>query len=149
MDLQKLPISREGVELFASQMVSDILDGRIDLKSLLYQKKIIEMTLERIFDNEEVKDMCIDAISQYGKEGAGYAGAKIEVMSRKTWDYSNTGDSAIEELMGKQELLKKKLATRQKFLQTIPSKGIADPETGEMIYPASNTSKDYIKITLK
>jgi len=147
--LEKLPISREGIALFAENMKADILEGRVDLKALLYQKKVIEMALEAVFKDEAVKKECIDTIEQYGKQGAGYAGAKIEVSGRKEWDYTKTGDSKIEELLSRQEQIKKEVATRQKFLQTIPSKGMADPETGEIIYPASYKQNDFIKVTIK
>lgn len=149
MNLAKLPISKKDISIFADSMKTQILDGDIDIKELLYQKAVIEKTLSAIFDDQQIKDFAIDTVESYGKEGAGYGEAKFEVGTRRSYDYSKCGDSKIESLDQSVKDLTKQKKDREKFLQFIPQSGIADPETGEIVYPAAVSVTTFIKTTLK
>jgi len=66
------------------------------------------------------------------------------------WDYSQTQDQILFDLEKQQEAIKALISDRQKMLKLIPVGGMADPETGNMIFkaaaPATSTT---VVVTLK
>ena len=138
--LELMPSTEEQVQSFSSQIKDQILSGAIDWKKLLYQKKLMEKTLDAIFKDKAVDDLISEEIEKYGKGGIGINDLKFELSGKTTFDFKNCGDSKVLEL---EEELKK----RKEFLKNIPASGIADPETGEMIYRASSTYSPFIKAT--
>ena len=130
--LELMPSTEEQVQSFSSQIKDQILSGAIDWKKLLYQKKLMEKTLDAIFKDKAVDDLISEEIEKYGKGGIGINDLKFELSGKTTFDFKNCGDSKVLEL---EEELKK----RKEFLKNIPASCIADPETGEMIYRASST----------
>lgn len=144
--LSYLPETRDQQARFVEQAKQEILNGIFDARELLFRKKIIQDTLDQIFDDPQVKSHMLDEIGRYGKDGAGWSDAKITVESRKTYSYENCGDTELTTLTAESEKAIKSLKERQKFLQTI-NKPVADPETGEMIYPAAYTQTDYFKVS--
>lgn len=144
--LSYLPETRDQQARFVEMAKQEILNGVFDAKELLFRKKIIEDTLDQIFKDEDVKKHLMSEIEKYGKGGAGYEGAKIEIGGKKEYDYSKCNDSEMNDLILKQEEIKKKVAERAKFLQTL-QKPVANPDTGELIYPAAYTQTDYFKVS--
>jgi hypothetical protein len=144
--LSYLPETREQQARFVEQAKSEILNGIFDARELLFRKKIIQDTLDQIFDDPQIKSHMLDEIGKYGKEGAAWGDAKITVESRKSYSYDNCGDTELAILSAESERATKGLKERQKFLQTLP-KPVANPETGEMIYPAACTQTDFFKVS--
>lgn len=146
--IELMPSTEEQIQSFSVQAKNKILSGEYDFKKFLYQKKMIEKTLEAIYEDEEVKELMHNEIEKYGKEGVGFNDLKFELGNRKTWDYSNTDDTELFALETQKKEIEKQIKERQKILQTA-KKPFADVETGEIIYPASYSEKTYIKTTTK
>lgn len=146
--LDVMPSTNEQVQKFTSLIKEEILSGRYDFKKFLQQKNFIEKSLAAISDDPQIKSLMIDEIEKYGKDGVGYNDLKFTVESRRNYDYSQTNDSTFLELEAKKKEIEAELKARQKFLQTI-QKPVADPETGELIYPASVKHTTYIKSSTK
>lgn len=144
--LSALPDTKEEQARFVGLAKMEILNGVFDARELLFRRKMIEDTLSQIFDDQDVKRHLMDEIGKYGKEGAGWGDAKITVESRKSYSYEYCGDTELSTLTTEKERLDKSLKDRQKFLQTL-SKPVADPESGELIYPAAYTQTDYFKVS--
>lgn len=141
-----MPETNEQIKNFAQQVKEQLLNGEYDYRKFLYQKRFIEKTLEAISEDKEVKDYLEKEIEKYGKEGSGFNDVRFELSERKTWDYSKTGDSTLSDLENKKKLIDEQIKARQKLLQTA-KKEFADVETGEIIFPASYSSKSYIRTT--
>lgn len=146
--IELMPSTAQQVDNFSNQITNAILNGEFDFKRFLYQKKMIEKTFEAISENEQVKAYLEKEIEKYGKEGVGFNDLKFELAGRKSWDYSQTGDSELFRLEEQKKDLEAKIKIRQKMLQTA-NKPFADVDTGEIIHPASYSEKTYIKTSVK
>lgn len=145
--LSYLPETRQQIQSFVRSAKAEILDGQWSAQELLYKKKMIDETLKQLFDDNEVKKYLMDEVEKFGKEGIGYQDAKIEIKSKRTFDFSKCGDSNYEKSKSEFDTLKKQISEREKFLKML-QKPIADPESGEMIQPPSFTTTDYFNVTL-
>ena len=47
------------------------------------------------------------------------------------------------------EAVKADIREREAMLKSLPASGMADPETGEMVYPPARSSRTIIKTTFK
>lgn len=144
--LFSFPENPEQVDTFLMSLKEEILSGIIDPKRLIIQKKIISDTLDALMNDIDVKRYLAEEIEKYGKEGAGYGSFKITKEQRRTYDYSQTGDSLILKFQDEAERYNQQLKGRQKFLQML-SKPMADPETGELIYPAAVSVSEFFKVS--
>lgn len=150
--LSILPGTKQEIASFAKKAKSEILNGQIDFKKLLYQKACIEKTLEAIFVDEEIKKHIEGEIEKYGKGGLGFYDATFEVQSKKSWSYDKTGDNEVAIYEQEKKSAEASLKERQKFLQTLLKPiEIVNSDTGEVetIYPAAYTETTYIKTTFK
>lgn len=145
--LSNLPETRQQIQSFVQSAKAEILDGQWSAQELLYKKKMIDETLKQLFDDADVKKHLMDEVEKYGKEGIGYQDSKIEIKSKRTFDFSKCGDNGYEKSKAEFDTLKKQISEREKFLKML-QKPIADPESGEMIYPASYTTTDFFTVTL-
>lgn len=144
--IEQMPSTNEQVDMFAQQVKQEILSGFYDYRQFLYQKVFIEKTLNTIYEDLEIKEYMQKEIEKHGKEGVGFNDVKYTIEGRKTWDYSQTGDSELADLLAQEKELKEKIKERQKILQ-VAKKPFANVETGEIIHPAFYTEKSYIKTT--
>lgn len=136
-------------ESFAAAIVSEIKEGNIDPLKIHMQLKSAEHLLKSTNENPEYKSLLLDAAEKHGKKFETY-NAEFQIKEAGTkWDYSNCGDDKLIELEFRINALTDQLKARQKFLQTIPAAGIADPETGAMLYPATKSSTTIVQCTLK
>ncbi|WP_418412972.1 hypothetical protein [Alistipes putredinis] len=65
------------------------------------------------------------------------------------YDYADCGDSKLYDMYATLESLKADIKERETMLRQLPVSGLADPETGEMLYPPVRSSKTSIKTTFK
>lgn len=136
-------------ESFAQAIVSEIKEGNIDPLKIHMQLKSAEHLLKSTNENPEYKSLLLEAAEKHGKKFETY-NAEFQIKEAGTkWDYSQTNDTTLFDMMRRAEDLDNKIKARQKFLQTIPAAGVADPETGEMLYPATKSSQTIVSCTLK
>lgn len=136
-------------EQFAALIIDEIKEGRTDPLKVHMQLKSCEHLMESVKENPEYKELVLEAASKHGKRFETY-NAEFETSEAGVkWDYSQTGDTVLDELMATKAELDAKIKDRQKFLQTIPESGMADPENGNMLYRASKSSTTIIKCKLK
>lgn len=144
--LFSFPETPEQIETFLQSLKEEILSGTLDPKRLIVQKKIISDCLEALLSDKEVKNCLMDEIEKYGKDGVGYGKFKITKEHRRTYDYSQTGDSMVVKYQEETDKVTQQLKARQKFLQML-SKPMVDPETGELIYPAAVSVTEFFKVS--
>lgn len=137
-------------ESFAQQLIDQVVEGHKNPVDISIQLKCMADIVDRVLSNERFKEALVDEVAKHGKGPAGFHNATLQVKEVGTkWDYSNTGDTALETLMAQKKKTEDAIKERQKLLQTIPDSGMADPETGAILSRASKTSSTTVAITLK
>ena len=136
----KLPLISEAekqsfIELFIEKMES----GEHDVFELYIQIKQLESMFSELVKHDRVKQI-LDSEFENQEKKFNRCGFVVEKASKSTYSYEN--DATICEL-------KEKIKDREKLLKAIPLSGMADPETGEMLYPPLRNVTDYIKLTNK
>lgn len=130
--------------------VSNIVEGNIDPMQAYAVLTTFERAIANIKDNKQVRDICLRELSKYGKQGATIGDLVFtEAEAGVKYDYSNCGSSEYAELQEAKAGIDSRLKEIEKALKAMPISGMADPETGEMWYPPTKTSKTIIKATTK
>lgn len=130
--------------------VSNIVEGNIDPMQAYAVLTTFERAIVNIKDNKQVRDICLRELSKYGKEGKTIGDLVFtEAEGGVKYDYSNCGSSEYAELQEAKAGIDSRLKEIEKALKAMPISGMADPETGEMWYPPTKTSKTIIKATTK
>lgn len=145
--LSYLPATRDQISSFVQDAKTEILAGTVEAKDLLYRKAMIERTFEQLFSDNEVRDYLTGEIELYGKEGVKYEDATIQVRHRKKYDYSACGLLELEKERLQLEILKKKIADKEKFLQALSGE-FTDAE-GNKLTPPNFTDTTYINVLIK
>ena len=138
---------------FTSQIINAVNNGEIKPENLHLQMKCMAEIIKTITENEDYKKAVLEAFQKYGKSFE-FMGNKVSISEVGTkYNYDNTMDSEIIDLLKKQDELKTKIKDRAEFLKALPAKGqiIVNELTGEMvtIYPPLKSSTTSPVITLK
>lgn len=142
-------IDKEGRKTFAENIIHQATEGYRSPLDMLIALKNMEDILKAITSDDRFKQAVIDEAQKYGgKLEMHNATVQLREAGVK-WDYSKTEDQTYHNMVLQMEELKTKMKAREKFLQTIPEGGIADPETGAMIYRAAKSSSTTPVVTLK
>lgn len=142
--------TKEQRRSFVSGVIETIREGVKNPLEIQVQIKCMEEILKEITGNHEYRKMLEEEATKNGKTFE-FHNATIHVRNAPgKWDYSKTNDWHLFDMYDKMTALKASISAREKFLQTIPEGGMADPETGALIYraaaPAAGT---VIAVTLK
>lgn len=132
-----------------SAAVAQIKDGGIDPIVAHCNISRMERAIKAIKDDKDVRDITLRELSKYGKRQAFGDVVLEEVESGIVYDYSGCGDSRLNDMYATRKALDADIKARERMLQALPASGMADPETGEIIYPPVRTSKTTIKTTFK
>lgn len=145
---------------FVDGIITSIVDGDADPLKIQYGLKCMEDIFTQLTSLDEKKNKNIEAARTYRKqllEAAEKYGKKFDLFSASfsiiesgtKYDYSVCQDVVYNEMVSEMEGLKEKMKEREKFLQTIPEEGIADPVNGNMIYRATKSSTTSLSVSLK
>lgn len=125
------------------------LNGEIDpIKGWINMSRFSQ-AVEELKKDDDIKDFVLTELAKYGPETTFGDCILQQIEAGVKYDYSVCNDSTIEELHRQQKVIMEKIKEREKMLKTMPASGLADPETGEIIYPPVKTSKTTIKTTFK
>jgi hypothetical protein len=141
--------SKEGINLFASKVINEVEDGRIDpLKVKLYCK-----TLEAIADkiDKGTREAQITAAAKYGDKPFMFSGAEVHLTSTFTsYDYS--GYSEWNKFNKEITDLKEKMKECEVFLRALRGPiEVLNSETGEVeiIMPPAKSITEGVKVSIK
>lgn len=149
--LSVLPSNRDQIKTFSRMLKDEIMGGNVDPLKTLVHLKFIEKMLADILKDEELDNLFVKELDNYGKEKVvEIAGAKLSHMEAGTrYDYEASGDPKWFDLKKQSTEVSERLKEREKFLQTIPyDAGVVDPDTGVFITRPPKTSKTKVKVTL-
>lgn len=140
--IKLMPETKEQVKSFVEMAVNQILSGEVNAAEIAVYLKTMEDVVKGIRDNRDIKDMLIDEIGSKKEIG----NAVLSVVDISKYDYSE--DSRWNSLNHDIKLLSEHKKNREKLLQTL-DKEVADPDSGEIIKPASKSISKTIRVTLK
>lgn len=132
-----------------SAAVAQIKDGDIDPIVAYCNISRMEKAIKQIKGDKDVRDITLRELSKYGKRQAFGDVVLEEVESGIVYDYSGCGDSRLNDMYATRKALDADIKARENMLRALPASGMADPETGEILYPPVRTSKTIIKTTFK
>ena len=141
-----LPYTSEERALYVRMIKESVLNGDIDALKFRVHLKQLEAILNELLYDRDITDLTMTEAQKYGSKSFDAQGAKFTITERKDYDF--TEDPTYNELTSKINALKAKLKERESILKII-SEPLADPETGEMINPATYTTKQVISVSIK
>ena len=129
----------------ADRAVSAVVNGEVDPITAHINMSRVEAAITQFKSNPQVRDITLRELSKYGKSHI-FGDCRLEEAE---YDYSMCGDSKLAEMYKTLEAVKADIRERETMLKSLPKSGMADPETGEMVYPPARSSKTIIKTTFK
>lgn len=149
MDNVVLLRETQTIAQLSQQAINAITDGVVDPITAHINLSRMEAAIKRVKDNGEVRDIVLKELSKYGQKHTFGDCTLEEAEAGVKYDYSECGDSVLNELMKMKNDIDIQIKARQEMLKHIPLSGMADPETGEVILPPTKSSKTIIKTTFK
>lgn len=141
-------------ESFVLDVVNRIDSGNVDPLLVHLQVKCMEDVIKLLNCNTNYKAAILESSERMGEKSFQFHNAKFEIKEVGTkYDFSQCGDSRYQTLCQQVESLSAELKEREKFLKTVPVKGmsVVNEQTGEVetIYPPSKSSTTSVAVTLK
>ncbi|MBP6977641.1 MAG: hypothetical protein KBB71_04935 [Lentimicrobiaceae bacterium] len=133
--IQQFSLTKTQIDALSRRVLEEIDGGNHNPLNIFLCLKAMEELVKRLKDG--IADQVLAEAGKYGKQ-FDYQGSRIQLSERRTYDFSY--DSTWCEL----DKTKKQ---REEMLKHI-TQPVADPETGEMIYPAQFKITPVITITL-
>ena len=136
-------------EQFVAGIVESIENGQVAPLKIHLQIKAMEDIIEQLKANTAYRNALLNEAEKHGKKFE-YMNAEIAIREVGTkYDYANSADEHLHELLEQKSALDTAIKNRQKMLQTLPASGLADPINGNMLYPPVKTSTTSVIVTLK
>ena len=114
----------------AARAVSSVMEGEVDPITAHINISRMEAAIKLFKENTDVRDITLRELAKYGKS-------------------HQFGDSRLNDMYKTLEALKADIKEREEMLKKLPSTGMADPDTGEVLFPPARSSKTTIKTTFK
>lgn len=133
----------------AANAIKAVVDGEIDPIIAHINICKMEAAIKEFKANEQVRDITLRELAKYGKRQSFGDCTLEEVESGVRYDYTRCNDSTLEELYSMRQALDEDIKEREAFLKKLPPRGLADPNTGELLYRPAKSSKTTIKTTFK
>jgi hypothetical protein len=146
-NLNVLPETKGQRETFIKKLVSEVKSGNYDVLKFWKQLINVEQLIKDI-KQTEIPGIAFDKADEHPEKTFKYDGAEITKTSKSTYDYSLCNDSHYNRLILEKQRIDNEIKDRVKLLQVLKN-SIADPETGEVIYPPSKSTTDFLTIKIK
>lgn len=134
--------------------IEHLLEGRIDWRDAMKQKKVIETMLDEVFADDRVREYIKEEYAKEGCKKVAYGSYEITKIEKKvSYTYDKCNDKILERLQADEQYnaVKNKIEERQKLLRELRSMMVeTDPETGETFekYPAAYKFSEYFQVSL-
>jgi len=144
-----LPATKAERETFVQMCVDEITSGARNPLQLEIMLKNLEETVNAIRKHPEVKEAIQAEAEKFTEKTFKVYGCSVTKANRTSYDFTQCQDSTWERLNSQKQSISEQLKDRENFLKAIkPGMSVADPDTGEVIYPPSWTSSEYLTIKL-
>lgn len=145
VELSTIEPSKFSVEMLKSQIVNHFMEtGESPLELLVKSEAVIQL-LDGI--RADLKEVVIEELSRYPQGKAEVLGSELSKMEsgiKYIYDQDYTWCKLNDEIESRKFALKE----REKMLRSITAP-MVDPETGEVVHPATKISTTTFKISLK
>ena len=122
------PSSKESIELFANQILSQVLEGDVNPLKVFTQIRDLMAAFDKIKDNEKFKQALMDEAVKYGGKSFEVYGHKVTISDNLGIKYGYAEASPIW------VKLNEKLKEHEALLKSLKSPmTIVDTETGEAV----------------
>lgn len=129
-------LSKSQINAFARNVLAELDEGFYNPLEIHICLKAMEELVKKL--KEGIANEAISEAEKYGEKEFDYKGSKVILANRRTYDYSQDATwSSLDEEKRKRETMLKNI-----------SEPMADPNTGELIYPAAFKVTPSISITL-
>lgn len=129
--------------------ISAVVNGEVDPITIYINISRMENAIKAFKENDQVRDITLRELSKYGKSHP-FGDCRLEeAESGVKYDYSMCGDSKLQNMYAMMEALKADIKERESTLKALPVSGMADPDTGEVLFPPARSSKTILKVTFK
>ena len=133
----------------AARAISSVVNGEVDPITAHINISRMEAAIKLFKENTYVRDITLRELAKYGKSHQ-FGDCRLEeAESGVKYDYSMCGDSKLRDMYETLEALKVDIKEREMMLRSMRASGLADPETGEVLFPPARSSKTIIKTTFK
>lgn len=133
----------------ASSAISAIMEGHIDPITAHINLSKMEAAIQQVKNNADVRDITLRELSKYGKKHSFGDCTLEETEAGVKYDFAECGDDWLNNLEKMKNDLEIQIKARKEMLKHIPIGGMADAETGAVVYPPVRSSKTIIKTTFK
>lgn len=133
----------------AANAIAAVKGGEIDPIAAHISVSRMEKAIALYKENRDVRDITLRELAKYGKSHAFGDCTLEEAEAGVKYDFTQCGDAKLAELYAMRRALDADIKEREAMLKTLPASGMADPETGEVIYPPARSSKTIVKTTFK
>lgn len=137
------------VKELANKAIQAVCDGEVDPIIAHINISRMEAAIKAFKDDIRVKAITLEELEKYGKKKTFGDCTLEQAEGGVKYDYSLCNDTELAELEALKAEVEAKIKERQTTLKALPLSGLADPTTGEMIYPPAKSSKTIIKTTFK
>lgn len=144
-----LPATKAERETFVQMCVDEITSGFRNPLELEIMLKNLEETVNAIRKHPDVKQAVQTEAEKYSEKTFKAFGCSITKTSRTTFDFTQCNDSTYNELKEQEVKAKEMLKDRENLLKAIkPGTTLANPETGEEIFPPITSTTEFLTIKL-
>ena len=149
-ELKRLPETKAEINTYSKAAICEILDGEVDVLKAYKHMSAIQETFEAIKKDKNVKELAVTEALKHGKS-FDYYGCNYQVKETGVkYDYSECGDSCLDDLYDELARLKQQIKERENFLKSLkPEMEIADAASGELLNAPSKTSTTTVVVTIK
>lgn len=144
-------ISKETIELTASDLIGKLDSGEINALGLLNKIKAVEKIAEAI--KPKLTEMALMELSKYKEKAVLLYNSEFTSGEVGTvYDFTVCGDPKYNSLMEKFEEIKKEVKDREAFLKAIKvSETVVNEDTAEIVtvYPPLKKSTTAVKVSIK
>ncbi len=147
--LKLLPLGKEEVQNYFNQLKNEVLEGNDN--PLIFKKHISSLSLliKMVSNDSEIGDLIMDEAEKHGERTFDYLDCNFQIKeSAAKYDFTECNHDEWDNL---HKTIESKIKDRKKIEKQLKSmsKEMADPSTGEIIYPPKKQSKTIVQITLK
>lgn len=144
--------SKKERESFVFQVISNALDGNVDIMKLHKQVKAMEEIVKEITSDKAYRKALLEQAMLHGKSFS-FLGDEWTVKETGVqYDYDNCNDPLVAQMHQELEQLQQEIKSRESWLKALPAEGmvIVDEETGETykVYPPLKKSTTSVTIKL-
>lgn len=148
--LSLMPETKDEIKSFANILKAELLTGWESPLKTYVKIKSISMLIDTLESDPDIRAAVLAEAEKYGQKSFEFGEAKVSIKEVGVrYDYTACGCEDWTFHNNAVESHKRNLKQLEEFLKRIPEDGMADPATGEIIYPPAKKSTTSVVIELK